>query len=80
MLDLLATGALALQFSLADQRSAVRRLLARYRDRPLSLADACLVRMSELWDDTAIVTIDQDFHGYRRHARQVIPLVSPTGG
>lgn len=78
LLDLLATGALALQFSLAEELTAVRRLLVRYRDRPMSLADACLVRMSELWDDAAVVTIDQDFHVYRRHGRQVIPLNSPA--
>lgn len=78
LLALLATGTIAVEFSLADELTAVRRLVARYRDRPMSLADACLVRMSELLDDAAVITIDQDFHVYRRHGRQVIPLISPA--
>lgn len=80
MLALLSTKAIAIEFSLADEVTAVRRLVARYRDRPMSLADACLVRMSELVDDAAVITIDRDFHVYRRHGRQVIPLISPTTG
>jgi hypothetical protein len=44
----------------------------------MSLADACLVRMSELLDEAAVVTIDEDFHVYRRHGRQAIALISPT--
>jgi hypothetical protein len=39
----------------------------------LSLADACLVRMTETLADPVIVTTDQDFRAYRRHSRQVVP-------
>ncbi len=77
LLDLLATGNFVIEFSLADELSAVRRLVARYRDRPMSLADACLVRMSEVLADATVITVDRDFSVYRRHGRQVIPLVSP---
>ena len=78
LLALLSAEGLALEFSLAGEVSAVRRLVARYRDRPMSLADACLVRMSELLSDSSVITIDEDFHVYRRHGRQVIPLISPA--
>jgi predicted nucleic acid-binding protein len=78
LLALLSGGGLVIQFSLAEELSAVRRLVSRYRDRPMSLADACLVRMSELLDEAAVVTIDEDFHVYRRHGRQAIALISPT--
>lgn len=80
LLVLLSTGGIAIEFSLADELSAVRRLVARYQDRPMSLADACLVRMSELVDDSSVITLDEDFHVYRRNGRQVIPLISPAMG
>lgn len=78
LLGLLATGTLAIEFSLAEELGAVRRLVMRYRERPISLADACLVRMSELWDDATVLTLDSDFHVYRRHGRQSIPVMSPA--
>jgi hypothetical protein len=42
------------------------------------LADACLVRMSELVADCVVFTLDWDFRIYRRHGRQKIPLLIPT--
>jgi hypothetical protein len=45
----------------------------------MSLADACLVRMSELLEDSAVLTFDGDFRIYRRHGRKSIPLLIPTG-
>jgi predicted nucleic acid-binding protein len=43
----------------------------------MSLADACLVRMAELAPHSQIFTADRHFRIYRRHGRQVIPLVAP---
>ena len=79
LLDLLAAGTLTIQFALLSELTAVRRLVARYRDRPMSLADACLVRLSELFDDAGVVTVDAEFSVYRKHGRQAIPLISPLG-
>jgi uncharacterized protein len=79
LLDLLAAGTLTVEFALLAELNAVRRLVARYRDRPMSLADACLVRLAELFDEARILTIDKDFSVYRKHGRQAIPLVSPFG-
>jgi predicted nucleic acid-binding protein len=45
----------------------------------MSLADACLVRMSELHEAASIVTLDGDFRLYRRRGRQAIPLLIPDG-
>ena len=53
------------------------KLLRRYEDTPTSLADACLVRFSELHSDCQVFTLDGDFHRNRRHRRQVIPLLAP---
>jgi predicted nucleic acid-binding protein len=57
----------------------VGRLLRRYSDVRISLADACLVRMSELRTDSRLLTFDVDFNVYRRNGRQVIPTISPNG-
>jgi len=49
----------------------------KYADVPMSLADACLVRMAEIQADPAVVTTDRDFLVYRRHSRRVIPCLLP---
>jgi hypothetical protein len=43
----------------------------------MSLADACLVRMSELAPRAAVLTLDGDFRVYRRNGRQAIPVIMP---
>ena len=77
LLELLATEAVVPEFILREELAAVSRFVQRYRDRPMSLADACLVRLAELYDDAAVMTLDRDFAIYRKHSRQAIPLVSP---
>jgi uncharacterized protein len=65
-------------FRLEDHAAAVARSLERYRDQEIQLADACLVRMSEINRDCRVFTLDQvEFQVYRRFERQVIPLVAP---
>ena len=49
----------------------------RYADQPMSLADACLVRLSELHPDAYILTLDSDFRIYRRNGRSQIPALLP---
>jgi hypothetical protein len=51
--------------------------MTKYGDVPMSLADACLVRMSELDPDLTVVTIDRDFRLYRRHGRLSISTIMP---
>ena len=55
----------------------VLTLLQKYADVPMSLADACLVRMTETLNDPVLLTADSDFRIYRRHGRQAIPCVLP---
>jgi uncharacterized protein len=68
-----------LGFDLDDHQQAVARLMAKYDKVPMSLADACLVRMTEIHSSSRVFTIDGDFRIYRRHGRQVIPLICPEG-
>ncbi|MCY3988640.1 MAG: PIN domain-containing protein [Gammaproteobacteria bacterium] len=77
VLDLVRRGVLDASFQLAEEAGAVSRLLKKYRDVPMSLADGCLVRMAELDGDGAVLTLDSDFRVYRKNGRQVIPTLSP---
>jgi uncharacterized protein len=77
VLGLLDSGALRIGMDLTSEVSAIRKLHDRYRDVPGSLADVCLVRMSEIYDTCTVLTLDSDFHVYRRHGRKVIPVLSP---
>jgi len=74
---LLGRGALRLGFDLADQLEPVLALMQKYADVPMSLADACLVRMTEALSDALLLTTDADFRVYRRHSRQVVPCLIP---
>jgi uncharacterized protein len=74
---LLERGIISVPFALTSQLSETVRLIRRYRDVPISLADACLVRMAELDENTVVFTTDTDFRLYRRNGRQVIPLIIP---
>lgn len=77
ILGQVGAGRLRIAFSLSDEIEAVRGLLAKYADLPMSLADACLVRMAELYGDHSVCTLDGDFRVYRKHGRQAIPLITP---
>ena len=74
---LLRRRALFVAFEVGENLGPVLRLIEKYRDVPMSLADACLVRMSETLADPVILTTDEDFRFYRRHSRQTIPCVTP---
>ena len=60
-----------------EEVDSVSQLMARSASVPMALADACLVRMSELHDDAVVFTVDGDFGIYRRHGRRVIKTISP---
>lgn len=77
-LQLVVRGDVLIEFNLAAQATAVLDLLHRYRDRPMDLADACLVRMTELETRCKVWTVDrEDFQVYRRHRRQPVPCEFP---
>jgi predicted nucleic acid-binding protein len=75
--DLLRRGAVALCFDVGDELDHVLALMEKYADVPMSLTDACLVRMTETLPDPVVVTTDADFNFYRRHSRQVVPCLLP---
>ena len=78
MLKLLSKNILKIDFRMLSEIDAVRSLMRKFANVPISLADACLVRMTELQTETVIVTLNNDFRVYRRNWRQVIPTIIPA--
>jgi predicted nucleic acid-binding protein len=80
VLPLIARGDLILDssFVLSHEMPRVLDLVMKYADRPMDLADACLVRMTELHARSKVWTVDrEDFITYRRHGRQPVPCEFP---
>ena len=61
----------------ADDADAVTVLMRRYANVPMSLADACLVRMLEQTENGSIMTLDSDFQVYRQSRRRTIRVLFP---
>jgi len=78
VLELIGNGALSVAFRINEHIDTLRKLLQKYRDTPMSLADACIVRMSEIHDRHAVLTLDSDFLAYRKHGRTSLPLIHPA--
>jgi len=70
--------ALIIAFDLDNEVESVLKLLDKYASVPMSLADACLVRMTEILSDPVLLTTDSDFRIYRRHSRQMVPSIMPS--
>jgi uncharacterized protein len=75
---LLQNGALRLAFRIEEHVRPLHRLLQKYRDTPMSLADACVVRMAEIHERHAILTLDSDFSVYRKFSRTPLTLLHPS--
>ncbi len=77
ILSMIEDEILQIDFSLSSEISAIKSLMNKYENVPMSLADACLVRMSELIDNTVVFTLDSDFHIYRKNGKKKIDLIIP---
>lgn len=74
---LLGAGLLTVEFDLVAEQRALGNLVRKYADLPMSLADACVVRMAELSPGASVFTVDSHFRIYRKNGRQVIPSILP---
>ena len=71
-------GALIVSFDMNERADRVSRLMKKFADQPMDMADACLVIMSEQISDSIVITLDEsDFSVYRRHGRELVPHLSP---
>ncbi len=77
LFELLDRKVIRVALRIDEERGDLRTLMNRYRSRPMSLADACLVRLSEMHRDCMVFTLDSDFRIYRRHGNKVIPVLMP---
>lgn len=77
LLELFERELVKIEFAVSAHEPEVWELLRKYAGQPMSLADACLVRMAELHDRCQILTTDRDFKVYRRNGRGIIPLLAP---
>ncbi len=78
VLELVSRSVVTVAYDVEADVEALSRLMTRYADVPMSLADACLVRMVERQPDAAVLTLDRDFRVYRSHGRRVIPALMPS--
>ena len=77
VMALLTRGLVRVSFDLQDEIEPVAALVATYASTPMSLADACLVRMVEQAPRATLLTLDSDFHIYRAAGTRPIKTVSP---
>lgn len=77
LFEMIDRDVLRLTFRLKEEFQAVRKLLQKYKSLPTSLADGCLVRMSETTPESVVLTLDRDFLVYRRNRIHTIPLLAP---
>jgi uncharacterized protein len=77
ILERIENGLLRIALEIEDHCVELKKLMARYVNVPMSLADACLVRLSEIYPDCHVFTLDSDFRVYRRNGRQMIPTIAP---
>jgi predicted nucleic acid-binding protein len=77
VLEFVERGAINVAFGVQSQVRRLLELQQTYRSLPMSLADACLVCMAEQSPRCRVVTTDSHFRIYRRHGRQLIPVLMP---
>lgn len=79
ILELLERGIVKAPFRLEADVEGVRKAMDRYSDLPMSLADACLIRMAEMYAAVEVLTLDSHFKVYRLSNRRVVPVRMPVG-
>jgi predicted nucleic acid-binding protein len=77
LFGLLQNGALRIALHVEEHVPELRALHLKYRDRPMSLADACIVRMAELFGQHQVLTLDADFSVYRKNGREPLEVIHP---
>ena len=77
VLQLVKQEYIKIPFCLSDEIEQIETLMQRYQSVSMSLADACLVRMSETYSQTSILTLDNDFRIYRKNRNQEISVIMP---
>ena len=77
LLRFLNQSELRIGIQFAQEKDRLLELMQRYSSVPMSVADACLVRLSEKFPTGVVLTLDSDFLVYRRFDREPIPTIMP---
>jgi uncharacterized protein len=77
ILEMIERNVIHTEFNLNLEAKALKQLIHKYQNVPMSLADACLVRMAEIYEDAKILTLDKDFTIYRKNKNIAIDCIAP---
>lgn len=78
ILELVRTGAIRIDYQIQPEVVALQALSRRYSDVPMDLADACLVRMSEQYPGSRVLTLDSDFYVYRTESGEALDVIAQS--
>ena len=76
VLEHIAHSGIQIGLQIEPELPAIEMLMRRYANVPMSLADACLVRLGEI-NGLPICTLDSDFALYRANGRRPLSLITP---
>ena len=77
VIGLVSNGYVEVPFQFRNEVAIVRELMKKYQSIPMSFADACLVRMSELILGSSLLNLDSDFRIYRKNKTEIIDVIIP---
>jgi predicted nucleic acid-binding protein len=78
ILDLVRDEHLRIPYRIEDDAGSIAKLMRRYANVPMSLADACLVQMAEMAPRIPVLTLDRDFRVYRlSRGRPLLAILPP---
>ncbi|MBP0016756.1 MAG: PIN domain-containing protein [Cyanobacteria bacterium SBLK] len=77
IMGLVSRGYVEVPFHFNSEVNAIAELMQKYKTVPMSFADACLVRMSELITGSSVLTLDSDFRIYRKNRTEAISVIIP---
>lgn len=77
LIEMVGENFLQIGLQVQDQHAALLAMVKRYVNVPMSLADACIVRLAEMHPKSPVFTLDSDFNIYRKNGRQVIEQICP---
>lgn len=77
VLEMIERKLIQTEFNLNLEVKAIKQLIHKYQDVPMSLADASLVRMAEIYEDGKILTLDKDFNIYRKNKNFPLDCITP---
>jgi uncharacterized protein len=77
ILEMIERNLIQTELNLNLEAKSIKQLIHKYKNVPMSLADACLVRMAELHEGAKIFTLDKDFDIYRKNKNTMLDCITP---